>query len=164
MKKFIQLIIMCCLVLSIFIPITALASVGDEQSELQDIHLSKSEFNEITSNNSISTYSTGLIQSHSISVSAKGNKLILAGYTRCISTVAKCGFTNVTIQQKKSSSTSWTEYNTFGDFLKDSSSYTLTKSITVGTGYQYRVSVTHYAKRNIFSTEKINAVSNIVSI
>ena len=57
-----------------------------------------------------------------------------------------------------------TDYKTYDDLYTDGHTYILSKSIAVASGYQYRVTCTHYAKKNLFSTQKINNVSNVVTI
>ena len=42
------------------------------------------------------------------------------------------------------------DYKTYEDLYIDDVAYILTKSLTVPTGYQYRVTCIHYAKKNIF--------------
>ncbi|MBQ6018626.1 MAG: hypothetical protein IJL26_00470 [Clostridia bacterium] len=39
----------------------------------------------------------------------------------------------------------------------------ISKSLTVTSGYQYRVTCTHYAKKSLLSTQKINNTSNTVT-
>jgi hypothetical protein len=108
--------------------------------------------------------SSGLILSYGIAVSKSGSNLLIAGKTICDLDIIKCGFTVVTIKRRTSSSASWTTYKTYEDLYNSTSSYTLAKSIAVPTGYQYRVYCTHYAKKSLISTEKINNSSNIILI
>ena len=129
------------------------------------ITLSQEEFNSVLANNpnnDITTYTTGLIIEYSIAIQKSGNTLTIVGKTNCVSEVVKCGFKEVKIQQRTSNSASWSDYKTYTDLYADSSVYTLTKSLTVSSGYQYRVVCTHYAKKSLLSTQKIDNTSNIV--
>lgn len=151
----------------LFVFQTNFVAFANDETEWQDVSLSQEEINEILSKNpanQVSTYTKGLIFSYSIGVSCRSSNLLIAGDTICDPDVVKCGFKIVTIQRRKSSSYSWTTYRTYEDLYRDVCTYTLTKSIAVPTGYQYRVTCTHYAKKNIFSTEKINNTSNVIAI
>ena len=105
-----------------------------------------------------------MIDTDSLAVSKSGSNLLIAGRTSCISDVTKCGFKEVVIQRRKNSSSSWSDYKTYDDLYTNGHAYTLSKSIAVTSGYQYRVTCTHYAKKNLFSTQKIDNVSNVVTI
>lgn len=166
MKKLFSLIIVGCLIFTLFIPINVFAAVGGESTEWKDIVLSNEEFEKILSNNpnnKIMPFASGLIDSYSIAISKNGKTLIIAGKTKGSSEVTKCGFTKVTIQRRTNSSASWSNYKTYTDLYSESRSYNLAKSITVLTGYQYRVTCTHYAKKNILSTQKIDNTSNTLT-
>ena len=41
--------------------------------------------------------------------------------------------------------------------------YTLNKSLTIATGYQYRVTAIHYAKKSLFSTQKIEVATGYLT-
>lgn len=166
MKKIFSLIIIGCLFFTLFIPTNVFAAVGGEQTEWQDIVLSDEEFEKILSNNpdnNIIPHTSGLIDSYSIAISKSGSKLIIAGKTSCENSVTKCGFTKVIVQRRSSSSASWSNYQTYNDLYKDARTYTLSKSLSVPSGYQYRVICTHYAKKNILSTQKIDNTSNTLT-
>lgn len=136
----------------------AFAAVGGEEAEWQDIVLSDEEFEEILSNNpdnQITPLSSDLINRHSIAIQKNGNCLIIAGTTY--------GSSEVSIQRRSNSSASWSNYQTYSDLYNNSHQYILSKSISVPSGYQYRVTCTHYAKKNLVSTQKINGTSNILT-
>jgi hypothetical protein len=140
---------------------------ADNEPDWQDANWTQSEFDDIyyqNSNNQISTLTSGLIFNYGIAISSSGSNLLIAGKTICDTDVVKCGFTVVTIKRRTSSTKSWSTYKTYEDLYNSSSSYTLTKTISVSKGYQYRVYCTHYAKKNILSTEKIDNASNVVAI
>lgn len=142
-------------------------ALADNEPDWQDAVWTQEEFNDILSqnpNNQISTRASGLILTYAIGVSGSGSNLLIAGNTICAPDVVKSGFTVVTIHRRKSSTTSWSKYKTYEDLYRKAPSYTLTKTIAVATGYQYRVTCTHYAKKSLFSTQKISNTSNVVAI
>lgn len=166
MKKFFKIVIVSIILCSFFVPYTALAETDKNQPEWKDIELTDEEFESLLANNpnnDISAYTDGLITLYGISVSKSGSNLIITGRTNGATNVVKCGFTKVTIQQRKNSSSSWSNYKSYTDLYADSRVYNLSKTLTVPSGYQYRVTCTHYAKKNIFSTESINNTSNTVT-
>ncbi len=151
----------------LFVFQSCLVVYADDELDWQDAAWTQEEFNDIyyqNSNNQISTLTSGLIFNYGIAISSSGSNLLIAGKTICDPDVVKCGFTVVTIKRRKSSTTSWSTYKTYEDLYNSSSSYTLTKTISVSTGYQYRVYCTHYAKKSLFSTEKIDNASNVIAI
>lgn len=106
---------------------------------------------------------TGLITDYSLGIAKSGNTLKISGYTYGSSVVTKCGFTEVVVQRRTDSNSSWSDYLTYDDLYSSSNSYTLTKSITVTGGYQYRVTATHYAKKSLLSTEKITGTTGVLT-
>ena len=165
MKKFFKSLFLITLCVIMMIPSAAFAQ--DTDIELEDVSLSEEEINEILDPyivDNTQTRASGLIVAYGISIKKDGNKLLIVGKTNCGAGVVKCGFTHVTVQRRKNSSYSWSQCTKFEDLYSDSTGYVLTASITPQKGYQYRVSCTHYAKKNIFSTENINNISNIVTM
>lgn len=139
----------------------------DNPIEWEDIELTDEEIEEIFQNNNpsgIQPYATGLINSYNIGIAKSGSKLLLAAKTYGSASVVKSGFTEIVIQKRKNSSESWITYIKYIDLYVDNNSYLLSKSLTVPTGYQYRATCIHYAKKNIFSVQKINDTSNIVTM
>jgi hypothetical protein len=151
----------------LFVFQTSFVAFAEDEPDWQDVTWTQEEFDNVyyqNPNNQISTLASGLILSYGIAVSKSGSNLLIAGKTICDLDIIKCGFTVVTIKRRTSSSASWTTYKTYEDLYNSTSSYTLAKSIAVPTGYQYRVYCTHYAKKSLISTEKINNSSNIILI
>ena len=151
----------------LFVFQTSVVAFANDEPDWQDANWSQEEFDDVyyqNPNNQISTFASGLIVSYGIGVSCSGSNLLIAGKTICAPDVVKCGFTVVTIQRRTVSTASWTTYKTYEDLYRDSPSYYLTKTIAVPTGYQYRVVCTHYAKKSLFSTQKISNTSNIIAI
>lgn len=167
MKKFFMSAIIFTLLVSLLLPTVAFAEGGGQPEEWQDISLTEEEMEDILSlnpDNGISTYASGLITMYNIAISKNGNSLIIVGNTSCISDVKRCGFKEVIIQRRRTINDSWSNYTKYTDLYLDTSGYTLSKHLTVDSGYQYRVTCIHYAKKNIFSTQKLSNISNTVTI
>lgn len=174
MKKSISKILAILLAFMFVFQTSFIALANDNEPDWVDIEMTEEEFDSILalneqSNSSLmggqaNTQATGLIISYSIAVSGSGTTLKIAGRTNCNSDVVKCGFTIITIQRRTSSTASWSTYKTYEDLYNNASAYTLAKTITVPSNYQYRVTCTHYAKKNLLSTQKINNTSNVISL
>ncbi len=169
MKKFLHSVFILCLAFIMLVP-TAFAEGTQEQlPQWQDATLTDEEIAAILAldpNNSTTnenTRASDLIAFYSIGISKDGNTLYVVGKTTGTSQVIKSGFKEVVIQRRSSSSASWSDYITYKDLYIDEVAYLLAKSITVPSGYQYRVTCIHYAKKNLFSVQKINNVSNILT-
>ena len=166
MKKALLSVISIIIVIVTLVP-TAFAA-NEQLPEWQDLVLTEEEFNAILANNTVHTIdeetrATGLISAYAMAISKSGtNTLNISGLTTGTADVVKSGFKEVVIQRRASSSSSWTDYVTYEDIYIDQFAYVLGKSLTVPTGYQYRVTCIHYAKKNFFSVQKIDNVSNII--
>lgn len=166
MKKFFKTIFLICLSLIMMIPSVAFAE-EEAAPEWKDVTLSDEEFNEMLAPyivDNTRTRTSGLITIYGISIAKSGKELLIAGKTNCNANVTKCGFSKVIVQRRKNSDYSWSTYASFYDLYSNSTGYVLTKDLTPPSGYQYRVTCTHYARENIFSTEKIDNISNIVTM
>lgn len=167
MKKILLSVISMLMVIVTLVP-TAFAA-NEQIPEWQDLILTEEEFNAILANNTIHTTdenmrATGLISLYAIAISKSGtNTLNIAGKTSGTTEVVRTGFKEVVVQRRTSSSASWSDYVTYEDLYWDQVAYVLTKTLTVPTGYQYRVTCIHYAKKNIFSVQKIDNESNIIT-
>lgn len=121
-----------------------------------DYYISDENFEKLehvdSDNNSIATYSSGIIVSKTLSLAKDGNNLIIKASTKTID-AKKSGFTYIKVQQYKNGK--WVDYKTFDDLYSDSNRYSVTKSISAEKGYKYRVIAEHYAKKSLFSIEKI---------
>lgn len=165
MKRILKLSIISLLIFSFLVPYTAFAGTPQAAEKWQDIELTDEEFNELLANNpnnTIAPLTSGLIVIYSISATKSGNNLIITGKTNCSPSVVKCGFSKLSIQIRKNSTEEWMTYDTYSSLYNDSSYYSLSKTRPIPEKYQCRVTCTHYAKKNLFSTEKIDNVSNIV--
>ncbi len=162
MKKYISIFLTLIMIITCFAPVTAFAADGSKD----DVSFTQEEMEllEHTSAVGMSPYSTGLISGHDIRIAKQGSTtLLISGYTYGSSGVIKCGFTKVVVQRKKSSATSWSNYKTYNDLYSASTKYNLSKSLTVEKGYQYRVTATHYAKKSLFSTQKIDSTTGYLT-
>lgn len=162
MKKTISIILSVLLTIGCFLPCTVFAaesSTADEEKYIYTTYQGE-DYAEIEG---VSVYSSNLISKSRISISKSGTTLNITGITKGTDEVVKCGFTKVIVQRRASSSSSWSKYKTFKDLYSNSNYYTLTKSVTVEKGYQYRVVATHYAKKSLFSTQKIESTSSYIS-
>lgn len=167
MKKFFMSAVVFTLLISLLLPTVVFAADDSQPEEWQDISLSEEEIEDILAlnpNNDISTRASNLILSYNIAISKSGNSLLIVGTTVGNSDVKKCGFKEIVIQQRKTINDSWSTYTKYTDLYLDTFGYTITKSITVPSGYQYRVTCVHYAKKSLLSTQKISNTSNIVII
>lgn len=93
----------------------------------------------------IQTRATNLITSNSIKLTKSGDKLLVSGYTNCISDVDKCGYSYVTLQRLVNGK--WKDYVKWTDLYSSSNTYSLGKSVTAAHGYTYRVICNHHAEK-----------------
>lgn len=168
MKKFLRSLFIIGLAFVMLVP-TAFASQTETVPEWYDVQLTDEEISAILALNpnnpaeNSQTRASGLISFYSIGISKDGNTLYVVGKTTGTVEVVKSGFKEVVIQRRVNSSSSWSDYITYEDLYIDEFGYNLAKAITVPSGYQYRVTCIHYAKKNFFSVQKINNVSNIMT-
>ena len=166
MKKVLLSVVSFVMVVVTLVP-TAFAANG-ELAEWQDLILTQEEFNAILAENTVytineNTRASNLIHAYAIAISKSGtNTLNIAGLTTGTTQVVKSGFKEVVVQRRASSSASWTDYVVYEDIYWDEIACNLAKSLTVPTGYQYRVTCIHYAKKNFLSVQKIDNVSNVI--
>lgn len=163
MKKLISLLLV---VFTLALPsFSAFAAVGGEAAS-DDYYISDEDFAKLehvdSESNFISTYSSGLIQTTTLSLAKSGSTLIIKATTKGSDAVKKCGFTYIKLQQYKNGS--WVNYKTYEDVYKESTSCTVTKSISAAKGYKYRVVAQHYAKKSLLSTEKISNSTSTLSL
>lgn len=161
MKKYISIFLVILMIITCFVPVTAFAADSTED----DAYFTQEEFDSLehTYAVGISLYSTGLIIDKNLGIAKNGTTLIIKGKTEGSNDVVKCGFTKVVVQRKKASATSWSNYKTYNDLYSESTKYNLSKSLTVEKGYQYRVTATHYAKKSLLSTQKIDSTTGYLT-
>ena len=161
MKKYISIFLTILMIVTCCAPATAFGAERTEDS----VYFTQEEFESLEHiyATSITPYSTGLITDKNLGIAKDGTTLKITGLTRGSSDVKKCGFTKVVVQRKKSSESSWSNYKTYKDLYIESNYYNLSKSLTVEKGYQYRVTATHYAKKSLFSTQKIDSTTGYLT-
>ncbi len=164
MKKIISITLVVIAILFYAIPTSALAANNTEN----DAYFTQEEFELLNPihaeyKGNSNTRATGLITDYDLAIAKSGTKLVISGYTYGSSDVVKCGFKEIVIQRRTNSSSSWSNYTTYEDLYSESTRYTLKKSLTVSTGYQYRVTAIHYAKKSLFSTQKIEVATGYLT-
>ncbi|MBE6784952.1 MAG: hypothetical protein E7538_01785 [Ruminococcaceae bacterium] len=107
---------------------------------------------------------TGLILAYGMLLSVSGNTLRLQAETNCLASVVKCGFKDFTLQRKKLTSTVWSNYYEYGDIFFDTFAANVNTTLNVSSGYQYRISCKHYAKKSLLVTQNISNTSNVVIV
>lgn len=109
------------------------------------------------------TRASGLIRSYSIYLTKSGSILNLTAQTYGTSEVVKSGFKNIMVQRRKTSDDPWKDYFDYGSVYADTFFANLNTKISVAANYQYRITLKHYAKKNLLSVETISNISNIVT-
>lgn len=162
MKKIITVLMALALFITGITPLSAFASDGGElenasfsREELEALEYVDAEYDD--------TRAIGLILDRNLNIVARGNTMLITGFTSCASGVVKCGFQKLTIQIRKTGTTAWNNQGTYDDLYADGIYHSLTKVVSIGTGYQYRVVAIHYAKKNILSTQKIEATTGYLA-
>ena len=107
---------------------------------------------------------SGLISTYYIAIEGSGTSLKIGAKISCKPEVVKCGFKEIVIQRRKSSTDSWADYFSYKEIYADRSSHTYAKTVTITSGYQYRATCKFYAKKNLLSTQTLSATSNTVYI
>lgn len=161
MKKYLSIILSAVIAITCLTPFTAFAEDNTEY----DTEFTQAEFESLEHIYAVSVqpYSSGLITNHRLGIAKSGNNLLITGYTQGSSSVVKSGFKKIIVQRRSSSSASWSNYKIFEDLYSESNYYKLSKSVPVNKGYQYRVTATHYAKKSLLSTQKIDATTGSLS-
>lgn len=168
MKKTLRSLFIICLAFVMLVPNVSAAEL-DKLPQWYDVELTDEEFDAILAMNpnnlseNENERATGLIHFYSIAINKDGNNMYIAGKTTGTADVVKSGFKEVVIQRRANSSSSWSDYIVYEDLYINQFMYNLAKVITVPSGYQYRVTCIHYAKKNFFSVQKIDNVSNILT-
>ena len=151
MKRILLLALSVIMMMTCFVPNTVLA---DEKTAIAGSADTQSI---------AETYASGLIISTELTISKDGSKLILYALTDCALSVKKCGFTEIIIQRKKPTSTRWEDHKVYLDTYTDGTSLEFNKVVTLNSGYQYRATAVHYAKKSIFSTQKVSSTTGALS-
>ena len=143
------------------------AFATNEKVELQDCDITLEEFESLEHyyaeyDNDLSR-ATGLITAKSLAIAKSGSNLIITGKTvGDENNVTKCGFEKLTVERRANSSSSWSEYSSYSNLYESDSSYTLSKSVEVDAGYQYRVVGEHRAYDGWFVYESVEATTTYI--
>ena len=161
MKRLISLLLSVILMFSFFVFDTYAL---EEDFDPYVISFSLTSDNTVLSDNANDTRATGLITSYSLSISKTGTTLKIYATTYGSISVVKSGFKDIMVQRRKTSSDSWYDYYDYGNVYVDEINANLSTSVAVVSGYQYRVTCTHYAKKNLLMIQTVDNVSNIITI
>ncbi len=165
MKKILSLLLVILTLVTM--NVTAFAQTNeslDNEPLAYDYYISNDDFYKLEHvnaiDNDISICATGLITTKTLSLAKDGNNLIIKAITKGTSEVKKSGFTYIKLQQYKNGD--WIDYKVFEDLYNEATFCSVTKSVTATKGYKYRLVAQHYAKKNLFSVEKIvNTTSSL---
>lgn len=160
MKRLVSLLL-CAIVL--FSCCVCQASAADEENFVPYV-IDFSLTAPVYENESVESRVSGLILSYGIQLLVNGTTLKILAETNCVSNVVKSGFKNFVVQRKKVTSATWSDYYNYGDLYNESYSASVNTTLVVESGYQYRVSCKHYAKKNLLMTQSISHTSNVVSV
>lgn len=161
MKKVISLILSIVLMFSFFIFDTSAVADDEFVPYVVDFSLT-SDFADVADNEN-NTRATGLILSYSLYLTKTGSTLNITGQTYGSMEVVKCGFKNLTVQRRKSSSYDWEDYYEYGNLYIDDFAANLDTKLVVPANYQYRITCKHYAKKNLIMVQTVSNTSNIVT-
>lgn len=162
MKKYFSILL--CLII-IFLSSSIEVVAIDDKNVFTPYIIDFSVTTEVDENTSAGDNSrASLIHSYSLYLSKTGNTLNITGQTHGSTEVVKSGFKDLTIQRRKTSDDTWKDYYEYGNVYVDSVGANLNTTLVVESGYQYRISCKHYAKKNILSVETIANTSNIVTV
>lgn len=163
MKKLLSILIVCAIITCSFSTVALAANSTEDDANFtqNEFELLEHIYAEYELNTNIRA--TGLITDNRLGIAKSGAVLKISGFTQGSSDVIKCGFSEVIIQRRVNSSSSWMNYKTYKDLYSESTRYDLSKSLTIESGYQYRVTATHYAKKSLFSTQKIEVTTGYLT-
>jgi hypothetical protein len=104
----------------------------------------------------------GLIISFSLSLATDRNLVKITADTIASETMAKIGFTDITIQRRYSGSSSWDDAYTISDQIVTNSVYHVLNNLPVSVdgGFYYRIKLTHYAKETGWFFPSSQSITN----
>lgn len=162
MKRMISLILCLITLFTCCVFQTNAVDEGDYLPYVVDFSLT-TPINE-TGDETSESRATGLITSYKLGIALNGTTLTIRAETSCIPDVVKCGFKNFVVERKKASSSTWSEYHDYGDLYNETFAASITTTLSVVSGYQYRVTCKHYAKKSLLVTQSVSNTSNIVAV
>ena len=107
---------------------------------------------------------SGLITSYNLDLSVSGSTLNIRAGTYCIPDVVKCGFKNLVVQRRLATSATWSDYYDYGNLYNETYGASITTTHVVPSGYQYRLSCKHYAKKSLLVKQSVSNTSNVVGV
>lgn len=170
-KKIVTGVIAVIMTAAMLAPMTAFAAAQDQvdsEPAFTEVPLAgdvSTEVNYVEGvKNSNGEMASGLISSYTLKLERSSNGRVGYVYatTNCIPEVTKCGFTEIRLQRRANASANWQDYATYLDEYTNTFSCSRSFSVSVTTGYQYRLYAVHYGYRNIFSTQKITNWTNAI--
>lgn len=162
MKRFISL--MLCAIILFSCCVFQASATNEEEFLPHIVYFSLTSSGYETVDDSAESRATGLITSYKLSLSTTGTTLNIRAETYCIPDVVKSGFKDLVVQRRVAGSTSWSDYYDYGDLYNDTYGAGLTTYLVVPSGYQYRLSCKHYAKKSLLVTQSISNTSNVVGV
>lgn len=150
-----------CVLCVLIMMLTGISSFTTYAEELEQPTQSEAENEVITS--------VGLISSFALSITGGTKKIYITADVYATDTMAKVGFTDVSIQRSANGYSGWVEEKPLNDDLAQNTYFhkkTNEQQSVVG-GYYYRVVLNHYAKETGWffpSSESITNYSNVVWI
>ncbi len=165
MKKILELVFVFFMCFTLLFSVEAQAYETSDRQE-QALILSQSEIDEILAKGNSYTANeraSGLIYMVRVAINDDYVMLQFVGDISCASTVVKCGFEDIIVQRRASSSSSWQKYHQFDDDISEATNHLTIKAVTTNPGYEYRVKCTAYAKKNILSVQKEVLYTNIIA-
>ena len=162
MKKIISILLCVTMLMATFAFDISATNETDNTPIILSFSLT-GDFDETAANGN-ETRVSGLITSYGLSLEKSGTTLKIYGQTYGSVGVVRTGFKDLVIQRRASTSDSWKEYYDFGNLYIDMGAANLDTTLVVESGYQYRISCKHYAKKNLLSVQTIANTSNIVIV
>lgn len=162
MKRFFSLVLFAVLLLSCCVFQTSAVEDDGFVPRVVDFSLTAPIIE--TANDSAGSRATGLIMMYALDLSATGNTLTIRAETYCNAVVVKSGFKDFVVQRKKATDSKWSDYYDYGDLYIDTYAASINTTLVVESGYQYRLSCKHYAKKSLLVTQNISNTSNVVAV
>ncbi len=162
MKRFISLVLCAILILTCCVFQTNAVDEEETVPYIVDFSLISPVYE--AESETAENRASGLITYIKLNLSVSGTNLKVVAETRATSDVVKCGFKNLVVQRRKNSSYSWSECYDFGNVYVETNAASLSTTLSVASGYQYRLSCKHYAKKSLLVTQSISNTSGIVTV
>ena len=154
MKNLFRSIIALSLVLALMTPLG-----------MQTLAAEKVTITEISTGDLVDPQAVDLILSYALTAYKKSNtRLTVDIELNCVPSVVRCGVKSVHLEERSSSSADWENSLTLDNYLVDDNTFDKEITFAVNKGYQYRLTVTYYAKKAWYSIQKKDYASNVVKI